>query len=331
MVNKNFEKLLSSSCKSFYSNYFGIEDRIIFILLFILAALSLLYSSYNQIVNNYQGNHYLPTFGFYLIPFFVFSTMVGLFSKTQAPKIASFFRGYGIILLTLCIFGLTANTIQLTPFKTIDTTLIAIDSWFGFSTPGIMNWTYQHLNLANFLNLCYDSLPYEVFLTPWLLVLIGNKKQFDKYACACLISWLIGTSIYYFFPTIGPASALSDSFFNPSQFNTILKFNEIHQYQPVTTLDGGLIVFPSFHVIWAALIIYAFNNYRFYISIPIWIVNILIIASTVLLGRHYAIDVVGGIIISFFSIGLTLRLFNQKGLKRNSNSRRKRRKLLSVI
>ncbi len=64
---------------------------------------------------------------------------------------------------------------------------------------------------------------------------------------------------------------------------------------------GGMIAFPSFHVAWAVLTTYA--------ALPVrrlfWAVaalNVLVVASTVLLGWHYLVDVPAGLLLGALSL-----------------------------
>ena len=107
-------------------------------------------------------------------------------------------------------------------------------------------------------------------------------------------------TIYYFFPTVAPASEFNSQFFVAAQYATATKFHQMHSYQPITTADGGLIGFPSFHVIWGLLCIYLVKDIRI-LFIPLIIINVLMIVSCVLLGWHYISDVLGGFLIVYLS------------------------------
>jgi membrane-associated phospholipid phosphatase len=53
----------------------------------------------------------------------------------------------------------------------------------------------------------------------------------------------------------------------------------------------GIVAFPSFHVVWAILLMLAMPSY------PLVLLNLLVIVSTVTTGGHYLIDLVGGALI----------------------------------
>jgi membrane-associated phospholipid phosphatase len=74
---------------------------------------------------------------------------------------------------------------------------------------------------------------------------------------------------------------------------------------------GGMICFPSFHVIWAILCVAALWGYRF-LRIPVALLAAMIILSTVTTGWHYFIDVLGGVVIAALSLSAA-RYYMRKG------------------
>lgn len=315
-------KKVFSNLQMFYEQHIRFEERCIFSLLTIIFVLAAIFASVNDLSTHYLGNKYLPSHSLWLLPYFLCSTALGLYYRHKNVRIGNFIKGSVISLICLIACGTTASSIQFTPFSTIDPTLVNIDNqWLHLDTPKIVDWTFSHPFFAHLLNDCYLFLQAEVIIVFFTLAALKSDRRFNQYVTTVLISWIIGTLIYYFWPTIGPAAMFNNPHFAISQYNTILKFNQIHHYLTVTTMDGGMIVFPSFHVIWAALIIYAFYGCRYWIFAPVVIINLLIIASTVLLGRHYLTDVIGGLVIVASSIYLN-RYLNQLSLLHYSQFRR---------
>jgi membrane-associated phospholipid phosphatase len=62
---------------------------------------------------------------------------------------------------------------------------------------------------------------------------------------------------------------------------TVIRFNDIE----------GLISFPSFHVAGAMMVTWAFRRHRWFF-VPLLCLNAVMAASTVMLGAHYATDLV---------------------------------------
>ena len=141
----------------------------------------------------------------------------------------------------------------------------------------------------------------ELALFPIVLALLLEKRAIKVYLLAMLLASIVGFSIYYFFPTTAPASVFFDKNFTPFQHDTFIKFFEIHHHLPITTTQGGLIAFPSFHVIWAALLAYSLKN-RKHLFYPVLVFNAIVIVSTVFLGWHYLTDVIGGLTLAGLSV-----------------------------
>jgi len=115
-----------------------------------------------------------------------------------------------------------------------------------------------------------------------------------------LVSMIIGFVFYYFFPTMAPSSVIDSPYFLEEQRATALKFSQIHHYLQPTTIEGGLIAMPSFHVIWAYLCLYALRGWPILCGI-LFPVNCLLALACILLGWHYPIDLVGSIVVILMS------------------------------
>ena len=82
---------------------------------------------------------------------------------------------------------------------------------------------------------------------------------YDIYGC---------NRLYYllFYPRCGSANIDPDSLFYTVQVENHLKFWQMHHGQTPSTINGGLITFPSFHVLWDAFDLYI--HFNIYISLP---------------------------------------------------------------
>ena len=92
-----------------------------------------------------------------------------------------------------------------------------------------MKFAYQHLNFVRVLAIAYDSLGYQLLLLPCLLIFLPKQqKQVIELFKLMLITACIGMSIYYFFPTVGPAHFFHSIYFTAGEDNTFLKFYQIN-------------------------------------------------------------------------------------------------------
>lgn len=274
--------------------------------------ITLLMVIYNASVTHYPGNIYISVSSIFLILPMV---LIYLGLKIAFPARGFYFKYglfyFGLYVLVLWTIGQYTNAIQLSPFKPIDSILYQVDKALHLDIAYWVMLIQQYPLLKAILELSYASLNYQIIVIPLLLILFKQYNHYLKSLFLLSITTLLGFAVYYVWPTVGPATLLELPIFNESQFATGLKFNQIHQFKPITTIDGGLIAFPSFHVIWALVFQFATRPFPI-LFIPLAIINTLLIASCVLLGWHYFIDVFSGIAL-FLVVLITFkkRVFQQ--------------------
>ncbi len=310
---ENMEWLWNSKKRKLQNKYLTVPDTVYLTLLAISLLIALLLFLINQTFFHFQtttlyDSNLLLTesfkdffsvaaaFGFFLY---------GLTIKLTYPRTSTFFWGYTAFFLSLFANLVLAQTIQATPFSPIDHRLAKIDTGMGIHALALMAWVYHHPLIHRSLNIFYDLLVLELFLIPILLICINARHALMVFFITQLSTLIIGAMIYYFFPTEAPSGIFYSPLFSEMQRHTSLRFYEIHHYiHAQLPSDGGLVAFPSFHVIWVILLSYALKDIR-YLFYPIAVINLIIIASTVLLGWHYFCDVMSGMIIAVTGIYMT--------------------------
>lgn len=263
----------------------------------------------NMSVYHYPGHHFAPRDAFKMCIILLLMS-VGL--KLQFDGENAWSRccrevALAIALFTLLFWG--AEAIQYTPYPVIDKYLVQGDSACHIHVNAMVAWLEGWPWLKSALAVIYDGLSLELLLLPFLLILFRQYALLYESYTLIFITAIIGYSIYYFFPTVAPATMLGGKGFTAEQFSTGVKFYELHRHVTPSTDAGGLISFPSFHVIWACLLT---NMVRCWW--PLYIVllgfNALVIFSCVVLGWHYAVDVVGSVLV------LALSYWIDRGLVR---------------
>ncbi len=287
--------------KNFYNQYVTRVDKLLLGLLLGSAVIGLVYILANQLTYQYANTGYLSWQWFIQIPIFLGLGLLAMYARKHSPRMAFLTWTYSIYFFMVMALSVIMVGIETTPFPVIDPWLVKIDHLLGFHQLAVLNWTYAHNWILKGFNFCYAMVGIELGLFPIILALMLQKKAVKMYLIAIIFSFVIGSAIYYFFPTTAPASMFFDPHFAQQQHDTFIKFFEIHHYLPITTTEGGLIAFPSFHVIWSVLLAYAFKDKK-YLFYPIAIFNAIVIASTVFLGWHYLTDVIGGISIAALAI-----------------------------
>lgn len=254
----------------------------------------------NIIYFHYPGNNYFPTDSamIFLILILMYSGAILQFGRQS--KTASIFLEIIYFFLVICIIAYATNSVQLTPFPIIDPYIISVETVIGIHIDKVLVWVDQHLILKNILTYAYETLAIQMSVIPLIIIASRKITLIREYYFFLLMSSLLGFGIYYFFPTTAPASFIDSPLFLSVQKATGMKFNQIHHYIKPTTYAGGLIAFPSFHVIWAWFSTYLVRDFPLVLILLIPI-NILLVASCVLLGWHYPSDIVGGFMIIIFT------------------------------
>ena len=185
----------------------------------------------------------------------------------------------------------------------VDPWLARADALMGISVPAAVEWTRTHPHVTSILQLSYYSLAPQ-FVAP--IVVLGlyyrERQALWEYTFnfhVCLAITLGGLALF-------PAACAFtyygfDSLIDQSRF--IQHFNAVRS-GTFTTLQlrelEGLITFPSFHVAGALMVTWAFRRHRV-LFVGFAVLNSLLIASTVLLGPHYAIDILASLAVFLVS------------------------------
>ena len=175
-----------------------------------------------------------------------------------------------------------------------DAWLAKADAAIGVHVPTLVSWTAAHPWFESILVAAYGSLLLQFVLPPVVLgIRYRDRKALWEYAWhfqVCLMAALIGLALFpaaCAFTYYGFESLLDQTRFI-TQFDA-LRNGAMTVVHP-RDLEG-MITFPSFHAAGGMLITWAFRRYRVW-AITLGTLNALLIASTVLTGAHYAIDVI---------------------------------------
>lgn len=262
----------------------------------IVSLISLAAFAVNHYFFQFPGNDYFPAWawipGIYLFCAWLLIGMALDFDHYFVQVV----QNIALLYCTFALIAILTTAIQYTPFYPIDGLLIVWEQKLGINMAGIVQWTAQHPGFKFLLISSYDSIALQMSILPFALCFFGFTDKLREYYCLMLISAIIGFLFYYFFPTTAPASQIISPHFSAEQLDTGLKFRQIHSHIQPTTLEGGMIALPSFHVIWAWLCVYLARVWRplLFLFVPL---NILLALSCVLLGWHYPVDLFGSFIV----------------------------------
>ncbi len=259
--------------------------------------------AYNARVLHYPGISYFPR---QMIPvLFPLAELgaLGLLLRRRHPRSAFVLGHWAALGLLMAAVSMMVTGLQYTPHAAIDARLAAFDARAGVSVTGLLAWTHARPPLLRLLRVCYAVLDAEVFVVPALVALTGDERRMRVYLHAGALSFLAGGLFYWFYPSSGPASLLSSPYFTAEQLSTSLKFRLIHSGVTPPSGSGGMIAFPSFHVVWAVLLAWASLADR-RLARAVVPLNALMIAATLLLAWHFLADALGGLALASASLWL---------------------------
>lgn len=293
----------------FLARYTDSADRCIFILLAITILSGIFLIAFNQLDLHFTHMPlFMPhvTLSFWAqgsLAFLLCLCLIGygLYIQEQSPRVSTILWGAGIYALCAVASIVLTNGLQTTPFSPIDAILIRMDQFMGMNTPALIAWTHQHPTIHHIFTWAYNALALELIIIPIFAMLINARQALRVFFIAELSTFLVGSCIYYFFPTLPPAGLFHSAYFTAAQHNTALRFFEVHHYLPIRSSSGGLINFPSFHVIWATLLTYLCYEKKiiFYL---VALFNIVLVLATLFLGWHYLMDVIAGFVLAGLGI-----------------------------
>ena len=309
--NKKNSQTNKTVIHRFFSRLSGIQLVAILFLLFSVVVLLI-----NAFIFKYPGNLYFPSSGLFdwLLILLIWAGSVLQFGKNS--KIAHITKEVFYFYLLILIISIGSTAIQFTPFPPIDKKIQLIESIFYVNMDEIVKWTNSFPAFYTFLTVIYSFLTIELIVLPICIIIARQSDYFYEFVFLVLISTFIGFVFYYFFPTTAPASISTSPYFTDEQRATGLKFYQIHHYIEPTTILGGMVALPSFHVIWSWWLQFMTRVWPlvFYFLLPL---NIMLIFSCVLLGWHYPIDIIGSIIIILCTHYIYNKFCNYKKLPKN--------------
>ncbi|QRN03963.1 phosphatase PAP2 family protein [Legionella sp. MW5194] len=269
--------------------------------LFPLLALALFLSFSSLLVNHFflhfHGNNYFPN-GSFGMGVTLLLMMLGcrlLFSNEHVSYLIA--RKTVLFFIVMATLATMTNAAQYTPFPPIDHYLIAFEALFNIDMAGIVAWTAQYPSFKQLLVYAYASIDYQLSCLPLIIIFFRQFDVVNEHFFLLLCSFILGFSVYYFFPTVAPASMVSSPYFFSEQHATGIKFMEIQNHRIPSTLYGGMVAFPSFHAVWAWFSVYLCRRLRV-LCLLLLPLNLLLIASCVLLGWHYPVDILGSVILA---------------------------------
>ena len=188
----------------------------------------------------------------------------------------------------------------------IDAWLARADAALGVHVPSLALWTANHRIVAKLLELCYISLLPQ-FLLPLMVIGLYKRDRAGlwEYIFHFHLCLIVTIAVFALFPAAcafqyyGFKATLDEVRFT-AQFNGLragtfhlIRFNDLE----------GLVSMPSFHVAGGLLVTWAFRHSKYWF-VFLAVLNAGLIASTVMSGAHYFIDIFGSIALVAVSVAV---------------------------
>jgi membrane-associated phospholipid phosphatase len=180
-----------------------------------------------------------------------------------------------------------------------DPLLDQMDAALGLSAASVVQWTAAWPMFALAMRIVYFSIIPQTILAIVWLGLRNRRAELDTFLIRFMLAALIAAIGFYFLPsrtTCGYYGLAIPAYYE----RTIEHIDALRSGARtlVTWRDAeGLIEMPSFHAVWAVLLIAAFWR-QGWILYPIVLLNLAVIVSTVTTGMHYFVDVFAGIAVA---------------------------------
>ncbi len=265
-----------------------------FCVLLSLATLSLFFI--NNIYYHYHPLNYFNT-SYVLAGIALLLMTAGSYVlRLEYPVTYHAIKCFTLYYLLLSLILTFSCAVELTPFPPIDSHLLYFDQAIGYSTPGVLAWLADKAWLKRTLWFAYDSIYWQLIIWPLVAAIRPNKKYFYEMCAMLSITALIGLGFYYFFPTTAPASIIQSPYFVFAEHETWIKFLDIHHYIKPIGLGGGLVAFPSFHIIWNGIMLWTVREDKWLFP-SLALFDTVMACACVMLGWHYVADVLGALLL----------------------------------
>lgn len=194
-------------------------------------------------------------------------------------------------------FALGMNVVATTAMPQADSALALLDYGVGVS---VFQFCKEHPYLDAILLGVYRSIGWQSFIV--VLFLAGTRRadQLTAFVMYFILGALVMLAIFYVTPSEGTQTLGLPL---PEHARGIpVMFHQLRE--GVTELSllktEGVVSFPSFHTIWAIILVAAYRGTFLYV--PMAIINAVMLVSTMTAGMHYGLDVLAGALIAFLVI-----------------------------
>jgi len=192
----------------------------------------------------------------------------------------------------------------------LDETFARMDALMGFDWMAHLAWVKAWPGLGTMLTLAYSSSIVQLLMATIILAYCRRMRDLREFIVLFVLTLTVTLLLSAIFPASGayvyfaPPADMAVGFDPRNGIWHLAQFNGLRD-GTMTTLDlthtEGLVTFPSFHTILAILTMWSVREVR-YVAIPVALLNVLVVLSTLSIGGHHLVDVVAGALIAVTGI-----------------------------
>lgn len=248
-----------------------------------------------------------------LVALFPYATIITLlfsvhlvYSKYRPrPVLARAAGSFGLMIVSALAAGIIANAGMRLNYPLIDAQLASADRAMGIDTSAIVRTTAGSPALAGLLGLAYTSIFPLCFATALLLAVQGKTRRLGELTVGFGVGIVISAITSVFCPALGNfiyagleqlAGTSLPAGSGIYHLHAVAAYRDgLDRLLDVSKLEG-VVTFPSFHMVMAIVVAYAFRSTGFLG----WLMYIwcgMVAVSTIPIGGHYVIDLVGGTVL----------------------------------
>ena len=226
------------------------------------------------------------------------------------PKLVFSLGTIGQVILTCAIVGPLSYVACSMAWPLQDQALLAVDRALGMDPEAIARFVNDHPWLADIFARAYGLIKWPLLGVPIVLTLTGRYVRLQLFMLAMSLALAVTIAISALVPAIGTYYALQLPAALLPEINTSVYAGQLRDI--LALRDGslrelelfrlaGIVSFPSFHAASAVLYIWAVWPVRRIGGIAAAL-NLLMIAASPVIGAHYMIDIIAGIVLAAASI-----------------------------
>jgi membrane-associated phospholipid phosphatase len=280
---------------------------------------------FNWIVIGFIGTAFalsllLTTFSLGWYPFLVGCGFVAVYAafalynaiarNRRDPQVVFVLGGTAQIVLITLLMAPFTYVAAAANFPMQDGALLAIDQAIGFDGLAYVKFVNDRPLLAAWMDAGYSMIKWPLFAIPVVLAAGQQYRRLQEYTLAFALALMVTTVISTLVPALGVFQQLGLAITDFANINPLAYVPPLRDLPAVR--DGtlrelhiealtGIITFPSFHA--ASAILYGWALWRSRWFRPIALVaNAMMLAATPVVGGHYLIDVVAGIVVAALAI-----------------------------